>query len=35
MQSGSGGGSVGIAVASDARGPQFKPSRQQTFISDI
>ena len=28
-------GSVGRAVASDARGPQFKSSLRQTFISDI
>ena len=31
----SGCGSVGRAVASDARGPQFKSSYWQTFISDI
>ena len=28
-------GSVGRAVASDTRGPQFKSSHLQTFISDI
>ena len=32
---GRGGGSVGRAVALDARGPRFESSHQQTFISDI
>ena len=32
---GSGCGSVGRAVASDARGPRFKFSNQPTFIADI
>ena len=32
---GSGCGSDGRAVASDARGPQFELSHRQTFISDI
>ena len=32
---GSGGGSVGRAVASDARDPGFESSHQQTFISKI
>ena len=32
---GSGRGSVGRAVASDARGPRFESSHRQTFISHI
>ena len=32
---GSGCGSVGRAVASDARGLRFESSHRQTFISDI
>ena len=32
---GSGGGSVGRAVASDVRGPRFESSHRQTFLSDI
>ena len=32
---GSGCGSVGRAVASDARGLQFESSHRQTFILDI
>ena len=32
---GSGGGSVGRAVASDSRGPRFESSHQQKFISNI
>ena len=32
---GSGCGSVGRAVASNNRGPQFESSHRQTFISDI
>ena len=35
MGQGSGCGSVGRAVASDTRGPQFESSHWQTFISDI
>ena len=34
-QSGSGCGSVGRAVASNARGLRFESSHRQTFISDI
>ena len=32
---GSGSGSVGRAVAADARGPRFESSHWLTFISDI
>ena len=32
---GSGGGSVGRAVASNSRGPRFESSHQQKFISNI
>ena len=35
QNTGSGGGSVGRAVAYDARGPRFESSHRQTFISDI
>ena len=32
---GSGGGSVGRAVASNARGPRFESSHRQSFLLDI
>ena len=35
QEQGSGGGSVGRAVASDARGPRFESNHLQIFISDI
>ena len=35
MARGSGGGSVGRVVASNARGPQFKSSHRQKFILNI
>ena len=35
MARGSGRVSVGRAVTSDARGPQFESSHRQTFILDI
>ena len=35
QNTGSGGGSVGRAVAYDARGPRFESSHRQIILSDI